>query len=57
MLHYNAIVHGIPVYIRDFTRFVDTKLRAIYQMEDFCIFGTKWQEEIVRKRLEVFKGA
>jgi predicted nucleotidyltransferase len=57
MLHYNAIVHGIPAYIRDFTGFVDMKLKAIHQMEDFSIFGTKWQEEIVRKRLEVFKGA
>ncbi len=57
MLYYNAIVHGIPVYIRDFTRFVDIKSRAIYQMEDFCIFGTKWQEEIVRKRLEALNRA
>lgn len=57
MIYYNAIIHGIPVYIRDFTKFVDIKLRAIHQMEDFSIFGTKWQSEIVRKRLEVFKGA
>jgi predicted nucleotidyltransferase len=54
MIYYNAIVHGISIYIRDFTRFVDTKLRAIHQMEDFSIFGTKWQAEIVRKRLEAY---
>ena len=41
MLHYNAIVYGIPVYIRVFTGFVDMKLNAIRQMEDFSIFGTK----------------
>ncbi len=53
MLHYNAIVHGVPVFIKDFTRFVDIRLKAISQMEDFSIFGIKWQAEIVRKRLEV----
>ncbi len=57
MLHYNAIVHGIPVYIRDFTGFVDMKLKAIHQMEDFGIFGTKWQSEIVKRRLEALNRA
>jgi len=57
MVHYNAIVHGVPVYISDFTRFVDVKLKAIHQMEDFCIFDTKWQSEIVRKRLEALNRA
>ncbi len=57
MIYYNVTVHGTPIYIRAFTRFVDTKLRAIYQMEDFCMFGTKWQEEIVRKRLEALNRA
>jgi|YelNatPaOPRAMG01_1025707.scaffolds.fasta_scaffold82354_3 predicted nucleotidyltransferase len=57
MLHYNAIVHGIPVYIRDFTGFVDMKLNAIRQMEDFSIFGTKWQSEIVKRRLETLNRA
>jgi predicted nucleotidyltransferase len=57
MLHYNAIVHGIPVYTKDYTGFVDTKLRAIHQMEDFRIFGTKWQSEIVKKRMEALNHA
>jgi len=57
MLHYNAIVHGIPVYIRDFTGFVDMKLKAIHQMEDFSIFGIKWQFEIVKRRLEALNRA
>ncbi len=52
MLYYNAIVHGIPVYMKSFTRYVDKRFCAIYQMEDFSIFGTRWQAEILEKRLE-----
>lgn len=43
---------GVPVYIKSFTRYVDKRLYAIYQMEDFSIFGTKWQAEILEKRME-----
>jgi len=57
MLHYNAIVRGIPVFIRDFTRYVDIKMKAISQMEDFSIFGLKWQSEVVKNRLEAFNHA
>ena len=52
MLYYNAIVHGIPVFIKSFTRYVDKRLYAIFQMEDFSIFGIKWHAEIVERRLE-----
>lgn len=52
MLHYNAIIQGIPVFIRDFSRYVDIRLKAIAQMEDFGIFGIKWQSQVVKKRLE-----
>lgn len=57
MLHYNAIVHGIPVFIRDFEQYVDLRLKAISMMEDFSLFGTKWQAEIARKRLEAISHA
>lgn len=57
MLFYNAVVHGIPVYIRDFTKYVDMKLNAIARMEDFSIFGTGWQSEIVKRRLEALDHA
>jgi len=57
MLYYNAIVHGMPVFVKSFTRYVDTRLHAIYQMEDFSIFGTKWQSEIVERRLEKLNNA
>ncbi|MGQ9569610.1 MAG: nucleotidyltransferase domain-containing protein [Thermodesulfovibrionales bacterium] len=52
MLHYNAIVYGIPVFMKDFEGYVHIRLKAISQMEDFIIFGTKWQAEIVKRRLE-----
>ena len=57
MLYYNAIVHGIPVFIGSFTRYVDKRFHAIYQMEDFSIFGMKWQSEIVQKGLEKLNNA
>ncbi|MBI4745812.1 MAG: nucleotidyltransferase domain-containing protein [Deltaproteobacteria bacterium] len=57
MLHYNAIVHGIPVFIKNFTQYADIKLQAISQMEDFSIFGIKWQSEIAKKRLEMLNRA
>lgn len=57
MLHYNAIVHGIPVFIKDFEQYVDVRLKAIAMMEDFSLFGTKWQAEIARKRLEALSHA
>jgi len=56
VLYYNAIVRGIGVFLRDFTRYVDLKLSAIREMEDFSIFGIPWQEEIVRKRVERLCG-
>ncbi len=46
MLYYNAIVSGIPVFIEDEEKFLDLKLDAISQMEDFRIFGIPWQMEI-----------
>jgi len=57
MLFYNAIIHGIPVFIKSFTRYVDTRLHAMYEMEDFSIFGTQWQSEIVQKRIEKLNNA
>lgn len=51
MLYYNAIVLGIPLYIGDFDRYVELKLQVISQMEDFSIFGVKWQLEVAKKTL------
>jgi predicted nucleotidyltransferase len=52
MLYYNAIVLGIPVFIKDNDRFLSLKLEAIYQMEDFQIYGTRWQKEITTHIME-----
>lgn len=46
MLYYNAIVLGIPVFIRNYNKFINLKLEAVRQMEDFQIYGTRWQQTI-----------
>lgn len=57
MLYYNAIVSGIPVYIEDSTKYIRLQNEAIYQMEDYCIFGIDWQHEVTRKNLEAMRNA
>lgn len=52
MLYYNAIVMGIPVFIKSEGRLFDLKMEAICQMEDFAIFGIPWQLEIAKRNLE-----
>lgn len=52
MLYYNAIVSGIPLFFRDFNRYVDLKNEAIFQMEDFNIFGRHWQLAVAKRNLE-----
>lgn len=52
MLQYNAIVLGIPVFIRSFDSYIDFYLESLYQMEDFSLFGIKWQLAISEKRLK-----
>ena len=56
MLYYNAIVLGIPVFIGNQDRYISLRNQAIFQMEDFTLFGTKWQLEIA-KNLEDIKHA
>lgn len=57
MVYYNAIVLGVPVYIKDFEEYISLKNQALYHMEDFSIFGIKWQLEMTRKNLEVLQYA
>ncbi len=57
MLYYNAIVAGLPVYINDHDRYTRLKNEAVYQMEDYSIFGIDWQHGVTRKNLEVLKYA
>ena len=57
MLYYNAIVNGIPIYVERSEKFISLKLEAIHQMEDFSIFGRKWQLRVARKNMEALKHA
>ena len=57
MLYYNAIVLGSPVFIKYFDRYVRLKNEALYQMEDFGIFGINWQFMVAAKNLEALKNA
>ncbi|MEW6686637.1 MAG: nucleotidyltransferase domain-containing protein [Candidatus Edwardsbacteria bacterium] len=57
LVSYNAIVLGLPLYIKDFERYVALKNYAIVQMEDFRLFGLKWQLEIAERNLEVLRYA
>ncbi|RJQ53148.1 MAG: nucleotidyltransferase domain-containing protein [Desulfobacteraceae bacterium] len=51
MIEYNAIVLGTPVFIGSFDLYVKIRMEAITQMEDFSIFGRRWQLEVAEKRL------
>lgn len=55
MLYYNAMVLGKPVYIRSTEKYAQFFVEAINQMEDFSIFGTKWQLCAASKNLEEVK--
>jgi len=52
MLYYNAIVHGIPLFIVNQTEHIDLKLEALREMEDFSLFGIGWQLTAARNNLE-----
>lgn len=57
MLYYNAIVLSTPLYINDFERYATLKNQAIAQMEDFSLFGIKWQMAVAKRNLEALQHA
>jgi predicted nucleotidyltransferase len=57
MLYYNAIILGLPVYIKEQYKYTHIKNDAIYHMEDYSIFGIDWQYEVVTKNLEALRYA
>jgi predicted nucleotidyltransferase len=57
MLYYNAIVKGIPVFTKHPAGFALLRKKAIDEMEDFSIFGLKWQAALTRRNLEALKHA
>ncbi|MEK6645918.1 MAG: nucleotidyltransferase domain-containing protein [Candidatus Firestonebacteria bacterium] len=56
MLYYNAIVLGEPIFIKDYQKYVYLKNKAIYNMEDFNVFGIGWQLMAAKKTLESIKN-
>jgi predicted nucleotidyltransferase len=52
LLYYNAIIHGEPLYISNFDRYIDLKNEALFQMEDYSLFGVPWQMELAEKSLK-----
>lgn len=57
MLYYNAIVLGLPIFIKNFDKYLDLKNEAVYQMEDFSIFGLYWQHKVAENNLGGLKHA
>jgi len=57
MLFFNAIVAGVPLFVADSKKYLNYKLEAIFQMEDFQIFGVRWQELVAGKILGGLKHA
>jgi len=51
MLYYNIIVKGVLIWTKDYARYLQLRNEAVYHMEDFEIFGKKWQIEITTKNL------
>jgi len=52
MLYYNAIVKGIPLFMADPRYYAKLVNEAIYQMEDFEMFGRSWQIGLARRNLQ-----
>jgi predicted nucleotidyltransferase len=52
LLYYNAIVQGEALYVKNFDRYIDLKNEALFQMEDYSLFGIPWQMEMTEKNLQ-----
>ena len=52
LLYYNAIALGEALYVKNFDSYIDLKNEAVFQMEDYSLFGIPWQIEMAEKNLE-----
>ena len=52
LLYYNIIVLGKPLYIENYDKYISLRNEAIFQMEDFSIFGEKWMLETAKNKLK-----
>lgn len=57
MLYYNALIQGVPLYLSDRGSFAKLRFEAIAQMEDFSLFGLRWQAVLARRNLGVLGHA
>lgn len=57
MLYYNAIIHGIPVFVRTPDLLISLRNAAIFHMEDFSLFGREWQIQAAGKNMEAIHSA
>ena len=51
MLYYNAVVKGVPIFIKEVATYARLRNEAISRMEDFQLFGTRWQFEAAKRNL------
>jgi len=56
-LCFNAIVRARPVYFRSAGRLRKLQREALFQMEDYSLFGPRWQAALAAKNLEALKHA
>jgi predicted nucleotidyltransferase len=56
MLYYNAIVQGVPIFTVDHQYYTGLVNEALYQMEDFEIFGRGWQIDLAKRNLEEIRN-
>ena len=56
-LYFNAIVRGRPVYFRSAGSLQKLQREALFQMEDYSLFGPRWQAALAEKNLEVLRHA
>jgi len=51
MLYYNAIVLGIPLYVKNKRQYIRLQNEALFQMNDFELFGTSFQLQAAKNML------
>jgi len=52
MVYYNAIILGIPLYVKDKNQYISLFNEALFQMNDFELFGTSFQLQAARNVLK-----
>jgi predicted nucleotidyltransferase len=56
LLYYNAIVLGRLLYAKDYESYIALSIEALFQMEDYSLFGIPWQVEMADNNLKELIG-